>query len=88
MAFMLGKQLVFLDSFQFMASSLERLVDNLPGDVFEYTSQVFQNDQLELMKKKGVYPYDFMDSWKKFSDKQLPEKDEFYSLLTDENISD
>ena len=62
MAFMLGKHLVFLDSFQFMASSLERLVDNLPGDVFKYTSQVFQNDQLELMKKKGVYPYDYMDS--------------------------
>ena len=62
MAFMLGKHLVFLDSFQFMASSLERLVDNLPGEAFKYTSQVFQNEKLELMKKKGVYPYDYMDS--------------------------
>ena len=88
MAFMLGKHLVFLDSFQFMASSLEKLVDNLPGDVFKYTSQVFPNDKLELMKKKGVYPYDYMDCWQKFSDTKLPEKDEFYSLLTDENISD
>ena len=38
MAFMLGKHLVFLDSFQFMASSLERLADNLPADKFNYTS--------------------------------------------------
>ena len=68
-----------MDSFQFMASSLERLVDNLPGDAFKYTSQVFQNEKLELMKKKGVYPYDYMDSWQKFSDQKLPEKDEFYS---------
>ena len=56
--------------------------------VFKYTSQVFPNDKLELMKKKGVYPYDYMDCWQKFSDTKLPEKDEFYSLLTDENISD
>ena len=38
MAFMLGKHLVFLDSFQFMASSLERLAANLPIDTFKYTS--------------------------------------------------
>ena len=42
MAFMLGKQLVFLDSFQFMASSLERLAPNLHTDAFKYTIQVFQ----------------------------------------------
>lgn len=40
------------------------------------------------MKKKGVYPYDYMDSFEKFGDKQLPPKEQFYSILTDENISD
>ena len=88
MAFMLGKRLVFLDSFQFMASSLERLAANLSTDAFKYTSQVFQDEKLALMKQKGVYPYDYMDSFGKFNDKQLPPKEEFYSILTDEGISD
>ena len=88
MAFMLGKHLVFLDSFQFMASSLERLAANLPTDAFKYISQVFQNEKLSLMKQKGVYPYDYMDSFQKFGDQQLPPKEEFYSILTDEGISD
>ena len=63
MVFMLGKHLVFLDSFQFMASSLERLAANLPTDAFKHTSQVFQDAKLALMKQKGVYPYDYMDSF-------------------------
>ena len=42
---MVGKHLVFLDSFQFMASSLERLVANLPEEAFNHTKQVFQNEK-------------------------------------------
>ena len=40
------------------------------------------------MKKKGDYPYDFMDSVEKFDDQQLPSKDDFYSQLNSEHISD
>ena len=40
------------------------------------------------MKEKGVYPYDYMDSFTKFNDTQLPGREDFYSLLTDEDISD
>ena len=90
MAFMLGKHLVFLDSFQFMASSLERLAANLPEDTLKYTSQVFQDKKLALTKQKGVYPYDYIElgDYNKFGDQQLPLKDSFYSILTDEGISD
>ena len=42
MAFMLGNHLTFIDSFQFMSSSLDRLVSNLPKDNLIYTSQVFK----------------------------------------------
>lgn len=65
MAFMFGKHLVFLDSFQFMSSSLDRLAANLPIDAFKYTFHVFQGEKLALMKQKGVYPYDYMDSKEK-----------------------
>ena len=56
MAFMLGKHLTFLDSFQFMSSSLKNLVDNLPNEAFKYTSQTFKNEKLKLMKKKDPIP--------------------------------
>ena len=37
MAFMLGRYLVFIDSFQFMSSNLSNLVSNLPNEAFKYT---------------------------------------------------
>lgn len=47
--------------------------------------QVFQNEQFKLMKKKGVYPYDHMNTFDKFNDKQSPTKDQFYHILNDDN---
>ena len=88
MAFMLGDHLVFLDSFQFMSLSLDKLVSNLPKDDLKYTSQAFKGRRLELMTRKGVYPYDFMDGFEKFNQKELPTKEDFYSILNDQHISD
>ena len=87
MAFMLGNHLTFIDSFQFMSSGLDKLVSNLPKEALKFTSQKFQGKKLDLMSQKGVYPYDFMDSFDKFNEK-VPLKKEFYSLLNDEHISD
>ena len=88
MAFMLGNNLVFIDSFQFMSSSLDKLASNLPDEALKYTSQEFQDDKLSLMSKKGIYPYDFLDSFDKFNEPNLPKKEEFYSILIDESITD
>ena len=41
-----------------------------------------------LVLRKSVYPYDYMDDWEKFNETPLPEKDEFYSNLDMEDITD
>ena len=40
-----------------------------------------------LMLRKGVYPYEYMDSWEKFDETSLPPKEDFYSELTLEDIN-
>jgi hypothetical protein len=87
MAFTLGKQLVFIDSIQFMNSSLANLANYLPDKSFHYVSQEFKGDRLDLVKQKGVYPYEYMDSFDKFEDKSLPDKTEFYNTMNNTNIS-
>ena len=86
--FNIGKHLKFIDSYQFMASPLANLAKNLPAEKYIYTSEAFSGEKLDLMKAKGVYPYDYMDSFERFSVKQLPKRNDFYSLLTDEEISE
>ena len=88
MAFMLGNHLVFIDSFQFMSSSLDKLVSNLPDEAFKYTKQEFKKELFKLTKQKGVYPFDFIDSFDRFNETKLPEQQDFYSILNNEHISD
>ena len=72
MAFTLGNHLTFIDSFQFMSSSLDKLVSNLPKDDLIYTSKAFKGKRLDLMSQKGVYPYDYMDSFESSMKRNYP----------------
>ena len=87
--FRLGNYLTFIDSFSFMSQSLDRLSSNLSDNAFFYSKKAFPNDdQFRLIKRKGVYPYDYMDSFQRFSEKSLPAREDFYSILNDTNISE
>ena len=45
-------------------------------------------ENLALMTRKVVYPCEYMDSFERFQESQLPPKDDFYSWLTEEDISE
>ena len=77
----------FIDSFKFLQTSLANLVGNLSPDDFHNAKHVFKKNT-ELLTRKGVYPYDYVSSLEKLSETQLPPKEEFYSKLNDEDISD
>ena len=79
-------QLKFLDSFQFMASSLEKLVDATDKSNFKITKQEF-GDKTGVILRKGVYPYEYIDSHERFNETQLPPIETFYSKLSDETVS-
>ena len=137
MAFTLGNHLTFIDSFQFMSSSQDNLVENVtkcgkcetgkpdscirrsisdkgriiqhktsyPGlecknckkvgkscvnpvyNNLKHTSEEFKGNELHLMSRRGVYPYDHMDSFEKFNQTELPTKEQFYSVLNDQTIT-
>ena len=78
----------FIDSFKFMATSLDKLVSNLPKESFRNLSNYCEGEKLQLLLRKGVFPYDWFDSFDKLSSTGLPPKGEFYSRLNDTDISD
>lgn len=82
-------QIKFLDSFQFLSSSLDTLSKNLTETDLKNLRKVFNStEHFKLLSEKGIYPYDYMDSFKRFEEKKLPNKDQFYNSLAGEGISE
>ena len=79
MAFFLGRDLVFIDSMQFMNSSLDKLVKDLSDEDFKYLVKEFGSENLELLKQKGAYPYKYINSFKRFNEGKLCARKYFYS---------
>ena len=71
-----------------MATTLDKLVNNLPKDAFNNVKRYYTEDKFSLLTKKGVYPYEYMDSLEKLKETELPPKEAFYSSLNDEGIKD
>ena len=70
-----------------MSTSLSSLVSNLPEDGFDNLEKYYTGEKLALLKRKGVYPYEYMDSLERLMENKLPPKKSFYSTLTGEGIS-
>ena len=73
---------------QFMNSSLDKLVKNLSDNDFKYLTEEFGSKNLELLKQKDAYPYEYMDSFKRFSEEKLPNKKCFYISVKDGTTGD
>ena len=71
-----------------MNSSLYALVKNLSDNDFKYLSQELSAEFLKLISQKGVYPYEYMGSFKKFSEVKLSDRSKFFSCLKDQCISE
>ncbi|XP_065667913.1 uncharacterized protein LOC136088164 [Hydra vulgaris] len=83
--FEVKREIRFLDSYRFMPSSLDALSKNLAKDQCKNIGKLYSGKQLDLLLKKGVYPY---DSINRFNETQLPPKELIFSKLNDEDISD
>ena len=58
----LNKNLVFIDSMQFMNPGIHKLIKNLLDDDFKYLNEEFGSENLELVKQKGAYPSEYINS--------------------------
>ena len=71
-----------------MNSSLDKLVKNLSDKDFKYFIEEFGSENLELLKQKGAYPYEYMNSFERFNEEKLPAKKCFYSSIKDVKLGD
>ena len=82
-------ELRFVDSFKFMSSSLDSLTKNLvsSGGKQLFGFEDYSELQYDLLTRKEIYPYEYMSSWDRFEEMQLPPIDAFYSKLSMSSIS-
>ena len=83
MSIIINRNIIFLGSLQFLSASLDDLAGNLENKDFKYLISEFPSDKLEILKRKDLYPYEWVDSYEKFNNQEFPPKEAFYSSLPD-----
>ena len=91
----------FTDNMRFMINSLLQYIDKVLEidkkisyapliEKFLNTYQLCNKDlnKFALLLRKGVYTYEYMNSWERFNETSLPGKESFYSELNNEHITD
>ena len=77
-----------LEKYMAFTIALDKLVKNLNDKDFKYLSEECSYEQLKLVKEKGIYPYEYMNSFKRFSEDELPDKGKFFSSLKDHGVNE
>ena len=62
-----------------MNYSLDKLVKNLSDEDFKYLREEFGSENLEILKRKGAYRYEYMNSFKRFDEEKLCARKYFFS---------
>ena len=78
----------FLDSYAFLSSSLDKLAALLPQGAFKHTTKRTKTHMLKHAKRKGVFPYEYLENISVMAEKQLPSIDKFYSHLSEKGITE
>ena len=80
------QKLRFLDSYRFLSKGLSDVAKSLKE--FPILESQFKNEETSLLKQKGFYPYEYIDSIEKLNEVELPDISKFYSTLKQEGISE
>ena len=81
MSIIINRNIIFLDSLQFHKASLDTLAGNLQDSDIKHLLSEFPPNKLDLLRKKDAYPYEWVDSYKKFLCPRSPPKESFYSSI-------
>ena len=82
-------ELRFIDSFKIMSSRLDSLTKNLVSGAKKlFGFEDYSELQYDLLTRKGVYPYEYVNSWDRFNGTQLPPISAFHSNLNMSSISE
>ena len=72
MSIIVNRNIIFLDSLQFLKASLDNLAGNLEDKDFKHLKSEFPEDKLKILERKDAYPYECVHSYKKIIYPRLP----------------
>ncbi|RLU19832.1 hypothetical protein DMN91_008391 [Ooceraea biroi] len=84
-------KLRFVDTYKFLSASLDKLASYLDKSHMRILRSEFRHlseDDFELLTRKGVFPYEYVDSAEKLLETCLPPRESFHSSLIDDTYSD
>ena len=88
MTFLSQKKIVFIDGIQLTNSSLEKLAQTSSDNAFKCLTKEFGSKNLEVLKQKDAYPYEYIGSFIRFVEEKLPHKECIYSSAKDGTTGD